>query len=150
MIRTLCLVTPLIFSCVGCSSSTQRPSPSKDAAAIEQMEIDHVVYFVMDLQRAKRFYAETLGFALMDEYPGFARVRVGSKWIGLKTTEQNGEDVGRGPMVYLRVNDVQGLVDRLLLKGAAPLTVVREVPTGLITTILDSEGNAIGLYQEKP
>ena len=146
MIRSFILVTITLFVCAGCSNPV-RSSSATDAVVSDSMEIDHLIYFVNDLDRAKRFYTETMGFELIDAYPGFARVRIGSLWVGLKMTEQNGEDVGRGPMMFLRVTGIQDVVDRLLRKGAGPLTVIREVPTGLITTILDSEGNAIGLYE---
>jgi catechol 2,3-dioxygenase-like lactoylglutathione lyase family enzyme len=45
--------------------------------------IDHVVLHVADLERARRFYTELLGFDLAHEFPGHSFLRCGTQMVGL-------------------------------------------------------------------
>lgn len=108
--------------------------------------LDHVVLFVNDLQRAKRFYCETLGLRLIVDTPGFAGVLAGGQLIGLHPSETGGQDVGRGSIPYFRVTDLDATVSALREKQVHIHREPAIMPNGdRIATIHDSEGNAIGL-----
>ena len=112
--------------------------------------LDHVVVFVNDLERAKRFYCETLGLRLVVDVPGFAGVLAGGQMVGLHPTECGGADVGRGPIPYFRVTDITATVVQLSERGVHVHKSPVLMPSGeQIATIHDSEGNAIGLVQKR-
>ena len=52
--------------------------------------IDHVIYFVNDLPRARKFYHETLQLPLVFDAPDFVGVDLGGVWLGLHPTETGG------------------------------------------------------------
>ena len=111
--------------------------------------IDHVLYFAKDLDRAVDFYTTTLGLAPMfsDAEHGVYGFRIGDRYLVLMRTEMEGGDVGRGPMMYLRVDDLKETLKQLSDRKVHIHRGLGEVPVGLIATIHDSEGNAIGLIQ---
>ena len=112
--------------------------------------LDHVVVFVNDLERAKRFYCGTLGLRLVVDVPGFAGVLAGGQMVGLHPSECGGQDVGRGPIPYFRVEDIAAAVVRFQERGVHVHSGPVLMPTGeQIATIHDSEGNAIGLVQKR-
>lgn len=111
--------------------------------------LDHFIYFVNDLNRAKDFYQNKLGLPVLVETPGFVSLRIGDQMIGLHLTETGGKDVGYGGIAYLLVEDMDSTLANLREQG---IVVHREpiiVPGGKIATILDSEENALGLYERK-
>lgn len=110
--------------------------------------LDHVVLFVHDLERAKRFYRDTLGLRLVVDLPDFAGVVAGGQMIGLHPTETSGADVGRGPIPYFRVEDMTAALEQLRRCGVAVHSGPLRVPSGeYIATIHDPEGNALGLVE---
>jgi catechol 2,3-dioxygenase-like lactoylglutathione lyase family enzyme len=61
--------------------------------------IDHVVLHVGDLERARRFYVELLGFDLAHEFPGHIFLECGTQMVGL--FEHRGELHARSEMNHL-------------------------------------------------
>ena len=113
-------------------------------------DADHVVYFVDDLQRAKRFYSETLGLPVKFEYPGFVGIDLGPIWLGLHPRETQDTGAAVCGMIYLSVDNLQQALTELKNRG---VTIHREasvVGDGCkIATILDSENNPIGLSENE-
>ena len=143
LIRKYIILIGLVLMMAGCTNI--------DSSTGSHMfnKIDHAIYFVNDLPRAKKFYADTLRLPVVIDSPGFVSVKVNENWIGLKPTEMKGKDVGKGPMVYLNVNDLKETLVELKKRGVKIHVDITKVPTGMIATIHDSEGNAIGLYETK-
>jgi predicted enzyme related to lactoylglutathione lyase len=110
-------------------------------------KLDHVVYFVNDVRRARKFYTEVLGLPILMDTPGFVKIGIGDQWLGLHPSEMKGADVGRGGMIYLAVEDLRATLEELRRRGVRTQAEPSEVPSGLIATILDVEGNAVGLFQ---
>ena len=124
--------------------STEMPSNKLGLGAI-----DHIIYFANDLDRAVKFYTSTLGLPLKFSFAeqGVYGIQIGDRYLVLKRTEMKGGDVGRGPMMYLRVDDLKATLKKLSEKKVKVHVGPSEVPVGKIATIHDSEGNAIGLIQ---
>ena len=108
--------------------------------------MDIVIYFVNDLERARRFYHETLELPILEEYPDFLIMGIGGVRLGLHPSETGGADVGRGPLLYMETDDMDAALETLRLKNVKTRGP-SAVPTGRIAHFWDSEGNALGLFQ---
>ena len=107
-----------------------------------------VIYQVGDIELAKEWYVEVLGFApYFDEvfYVGFD---VGGFELGLQP-EESGTPVGRsGVIAYWGVDDADVALSRLLELGATEHEGVQDVGDGIrVASVLDPYGNAFGVIE---
>jgi predicted enzyme related to lactoylglutathione lyase len=81
----------------------------------------------------------------MDE-PYYVQFSSGDQEVGL---DPNGHGKGMtGPVGYWHVDDIEGALARLLAAGAEAQQPVSEVGGGRrVATVLDPDGNVIGLLQ---
>ncbi len=108
-----------------------------------------------DIERAKKFYGDTLGFAVSDwEGDGSVKVKVGESWFGVYPSQFAGTN--QATAVGIGVEDVEAAVAALRDKGV----VFEEYDFGEFKTVdgiitmpdgtkgawfKDTEGNIIGL-----
>ncbi|MEO3800567.1 VOC family protein [Nonomuraea sp. B1E8] len=104
-----------------------------------------------DLDRSRRFYAETLGLAVYREFgppdhPGVVF------FLGQGFLELSGSGgTGAGAALWLQVRDVAAEEQRLRRAGVTVLREARTEPWGLIETwIADPDGHRIVLVQVPP
>ena len=106
-----------------------------------------VWYHVRDLDAARRFYRDTLGFeeTTVDEAEGWIELRSGEMKIGIAV----GEPQPEGPVAHVDVHDVKGEADRLRAAGVE-VGVVVEIPQGemRLLDVYDPDGNRIQLAEE--
>jgi predicted enzyme related to lactoylglutathione lyase len=105
-----------------------------------------VMYPVKDIAAARKLYGQLVGVEpYMDEayYVGF---EVDGQDVGL---DPNGHHKGMtGPLGYWHVDDIHEALQSLLDAGAAAGQPVQDVGGGkLIATVVDPDGNTIGLLQ---
>jgi predicted enzyme related to lactoylglutathione lyase len=106
-----------------------------------------IIYPVKDLARAKGVYGGLLGVEPeMDEsyYVGFS---VDGQHIGL---DPNGHARGMtGPVAYWHVGNIHQKVGDLVAAGGVEQEPAHDVGGGrLVATVLDADGNPIGLMQQ--
>ena len=106
-----------------------------------------VWYYVRELESARRFYRETLGFeeTAVDFSERWSHLRHGEMEVGLV----EGEPQGDGAVAHIEVADVKQEADRLRAEGVEVGTVV-EIPQGVmrLLDVYDPDGNRIQLAQE--
>jgi catechol 2,3-dioxygenase-like lactoylglutathione lyase family enzyme len=106
-----------------------------------------VWYYVRELDAARTFYRETLGFeeTAVDFTERWSQLRHGEMEIGL--TE--GDPQVDGAVAHVDVDDVKGEAERLREEGVNVGTVV-EIPQGVmrLLDVYDPDGNRIQLAQE--
>jgi catechol 2,3-dioxygenase-like lactoylglutathione lyase family enzyme len=106
-----------------------------------------VWYHVKDLEEARRFYRETLGFEenAVDFQERWAHVQRGTMEVGLA----EGEPRDDGVVAHVDVGDVKAEADRLREAGVE-VGVVVEIPQGVmrLLDVYDPDGNRIQLAQE--
>ena len=104
-----------------------------------------VWYHVRDLDAARRFYAETLGFeeTYVDDDASWARLRRGDMEIGLAQGEPE-----EGGVAHVDVEDVKAEADRLRAAGV-DVGVVFELHGEMrLLDVFDPDGNRIQLAQD--
>jgi predicted enzyme related to lactoylglutathione lyase len=105
-----------------------------------------VIYPVKDLASAKAIFTELLGAAPSMDEPYYVQFGAGDQEVGL---DPNGHGKGMtGPVGYWHVDDIEGALARLLAAGAEAQQPVTDVGGGRrVATVLDPDGNVIGLLQ---
>ncbi|MCW2532162.1 MAG: hypothetical protein JWP62_1732 [Blastococcus sp.] len=104
-----------------------------------------VVVPVRDLAAAKAVYSALLGEPYTDQ-PYYVGFRVGEQELGL---DPHGHAQGmKGPVGFWGVDDIEKTLAVLLEAGGTLAQPVRDVGGGmLIATVIDADGNPIGLKQ---
>jgi catechol 2,3-dioxygenase-like lactoylglutathione lyase family enzyme len=121
---------------------------------LSELEV-HASLPVQDLERAKRFYAERLGFIPFSETPGAVDYRCRDSWFSLFPSW--GESTGEFTQAGWRTDDIEAVVADLKSRGVIfeeydlPdfKTVESIVTIGQIRAAYfkDSEGNLLGIAQ---
>ena len=106
-----------------------------------------VWYHVSDLDEARRFYRETLGFeeTAVDFNERWSHVQHGEMHVGLV----EGQPRDDGVVAHVDVEDVKAEAERLRGEGVN-VGVVVEIPQGVmrLLDVYDPDGNRIQLAQE--
>lgn len=110
-----------------------------------------------DLPKAKKFYSEMFGWKLEDMPMGDKGVYVMVKGAGAAKELGAGMVVNpaKGHMVshwtpFVGVQDINAATKKAEKLGAEVVQQVMETPWGLVSTILDTSGAALSLWQAKP
>ena len=105
-----------------------------------------VWYHVRDLDAARTFYRDTLGFeeTAVDFQERWSHVRRGAMEVGLA----EGEPDDDGVVAHVDVDDVKAEAERLRAAGVK-VGVVVEIPQGVmrLLDVYDPDGNRIQLAQ---
>jgi predicted enzyme related to lactoylglutathione lyase len=109
--------------------------------------IQTVIYPVHDLARAKAAFAALLGAEPVADSAYYVGFQVGAQHIGLNP---NGHASGMtGPVAYYHVDDINKAQAALVAAGGKEGEAVHEVGNGrLIASVVDADGNVIGLLQD--
>ena len=115
-------------------------------------KIAFTMYPVSDVERARKFYEETLGLV-----PGLAGGKGGRYWIEydlpgggcLAITNTTGDKPGGGTVAF-EVEDLDRLIADLKAKGVTFKSDVIHGPNCRMAVCLDSEGNQLLLHQLNP
>ena len=105
-----------------------------------------IIYPVKDIAKSKELFQRFLGVEPTSDAPYYVGFKIGDIDIGL---DPNGHASGMtGPVIYWQVTDIKESLQQLLAVGAQTQQEVRDVGGGmLIATVLDADGNPIGLRQ---
>jgi catechol 2,3-dioxygenase-like lactoylglutathione lyase family enzyme len=106
-----------------------------------------VWYYVRDLDDARRFYRELLGFeeTSVDFEERWSHLEHGEMHVGLS----EGEPQEDGPVAHVDVDDLKAEAERLREAGVV-VGVIVEIPHGemRLVDVYDPDGNRIQLAQE--
>lgn len=114
--------------------------------------LDAVYYMVRDVERARRFYEEVLGFE-----PSF--VSEAGEWTGVEYELPTGQTFGLGKNdtmtwrpsggAMISVDDVAHLTRRVFEGGGKVLAGPFESPVCFVSMCEDTEGNTFSLHHRK-
>ncbi len=107
-----------------------------------------VVCYVEDLERAKAWYAELLGFDPYFDTPYYVGFNVGGFELGLHPAEEGSAAGGGGSVVYWGVDDVAAAMQKLLQLGATLHGAIQDVGEGIrVASVEDPFGNVLGVIE---
>lgn len=105
------------------------------------------IYHVEDLQKAKEWYSEVLGFAPYFDEPFYVGFNVGGYELGLDP-DVSGVTKGDSAVAYWGVADAASAYNRVLGLGARKHSEPQEVGGGIIVaTAEDPWGNVFGIIE---
>jgi predicted enzyme related to lactoylglutathione lyase len=108
----------------------------------------HCMLFAKNLDGAVAWYCSTLGFSVdyhaQGEYASLAHPQLGR--LALHATDSD-EQIGKGPMPYFLVEDLDAAIAALRAQGAAVGEPQQEGESPRFTDLRDCEGNVLGLEE---
>lgn len=107
-----------------------------------------IVYYVTDLDKAKRWYSTVLGEGPYFDEPYYVGFEVGGFELGLVPAEP-GQPTGPGGVgAYWGVPNADAAYARLLELGATAHSPVEDVGGGIrVAAVLDPVGNVFGVIE---
>lgn len=117
--------------------------------------IQDVYYNVADMERAIRFYRDTLGLTLLTTNPHWTALAVGDLRLGLHWTEgapvpaipRDAHGAHAGAVVTFQVADIDQAHATLTKLGVKFLSPVTRNPWGSLAVFEDPDGNVLKLMQ---
>ena len=101
-------------------------------------------YQVRDLDKARAFYTDTLGFTETYADDDWASLEHGEMRIALA----EGEPQPEGPVASVDVDDIKGEADRLRAKSVDIGTVLEIHDEVRVVDVFDPDGNRLQLVQQ--
>ena len=108
-----------------------------------------ITFYVSDLEKAAKFYEETLGLEKKYEYSSYVGFECGGVEIGLIQKLKEGQKVGpTSPSVEFLVDDVEKVYNELKNKEVKFIKELHEEPWGgKQATFTDPDGNILEITQ---
>ncbi len=108
------------------------------------------LYSAPDLEKAKAWYQEVLGFPPYVDEPYYVGFDVNGSELGLDPDKQDTPGGDAGVVVYWEVEDAQASLQRLLQLGAVKRRDIQEMDGIRVATVQDPFGNILGIIQISP
>jgi predicted enzyme related to lactoylglutathione lyase len=110
--------------------------------------IKTVLHPVTDLAKARAVYAALLGIPPQVDSPYYVGFDAEGQHIGL--VPDGGPQAMTSPVAYWHVPDIEAKLAELTAAGATVREPAHEVGGGrLVATVTDSDGNVLGLLQDR-
>lgn len=115
---------------------------------------------VIDLKRAKAFYETVLDIIMQERKDGDTDAAffpynpdviqaTSGRVTGVLSKSQRNRPADNGTLIYINASPhLQMVLDKVVPAGGKVLCSPLKIPPGYMATILDSEGNKIGLHAE--
>ena len=105
-------------------------------------------YRVSDLDAAKAWYTDILGFGPYFDEPFYVGFEVGGYELGLQPAKGDSRPGLGGVVAYWGVEDAEAGFNHLIAKGATVHSPIQEVGGGIkVGTVLDPFGNPFGVIE---
>ena len=119
---------------------------------MSKTNLDFIALHTADLDAARRYYIEVLGFDLADSSPPNAAVFQASNGVSVAVRLPQSREVqqppfGAGVSVWFGVPDAAQYHQRLVTKGAKVLTSPMPGPFGLMFSIQTPDGHTLTFHQ---
>jgi predicted enzyme related to lactoylglutathione lyase len=106
------------------------------------------IYPVGDVEEAKAWYAEVLGFGPYFDQPFYVGFEVGGYELGLIPAKGDSQPGATGVVAYWGVPEAEAALDHLLERGAQRDRDIQDVGEGIkVATVRDPWGNVFGIIE---
>ncbi len=140
-----------VVACVLLCSSAQVYAQQTEEAKITgagMMQLRTAIYTVEDMDLARAWYSQVLGYPPYFDEPFYVGFDVGGFELGLTPSEGDMKPGIGGTLVYWGVADAEAALARLVEVGATVRDPVQKVGVGIRTaTVLDPFGNVFGIIE---
>lgn len=111
--------------------------------------IDHVMMWGQDLEKVSKWYKEKLGFSIRYHAPGefLSMSQADMGRIDFHAAGEDRSNIGKGPMPYFMVEDIEAVKAWLEAKEIKVGDVQQVSDSPKHTWFWDCEGNVIGLEE---
>lgn len=107
-----------------------------------------VVYYVSDLQAAKKWYSLATGIEPYFDEPFYVGFNIGGYELGLDPDRANGVSGAGGSTAYWGVTNADRALEELVAVGATLKTAVIDVGGGIrVGAVFDPFGNELGVIE---
>ena len=119
-----------------------------------QTNLDFVALHTRDLDAARTFFTEVLGFEANDapgeiRPTGFSFRRQGGAGVAIRQVPELSAEPGRGLSIYFRVLDAAAYHAEVLSRGATIAQALKDGPDGPVFSVTTPDGHTLGFYQLK-
>jgi len=116
------------------------------ARALDHGQVCYLQLTAADRERAAAFYAAVFGWQTGTHYPDFESPGLIGEWVEGRRPARDA-----GPAIWLAVADMNATLDQVTRYGGEILEPpAPDGPTRTLATIIDPEGNPIGLAAHTP
>jgi predicted enzyme related to lactoylglutathione lyase len=106
-----------------------------------------VIYHVDNIERAKEWYTEVIGFPPYFDEPFYVGFNVGGFELGLDP-DMNGIKKGTSEVAYWGVKDIESAFAKIKTIGAEVVQDVTEVGSGIkVASVMDPCGNIFAIIE---
>jgi len=110
--------------------------------------LNFVMLYVPDIEQARAFYTEKLGFVVEGQQPGFIQFKQNAGMSALfALQEQAGVSPHQGVELWWSVDNADATYATLLATGVETVSQPTDEPFGRAFTIKDPAGNSINMFQ---
>ena len=116
-------------------------------------QVTHIELPADDLERARRFYSDLLGWEISDmpEFPNYPLFSFGAIERAGGAFGLRGKTTGERLRVYIDVDALDPVLPNVTRLGGVVIEPKTEIPgMGWYAVINDTEGNELGLYEAMP
>ena len=119
-----------------------------------QTNLDFLTLHTRDLDAARRFLTEVLGFEANDA-PGETRPgglsfkRQGGAGVAIRQVPELSAEPGRGLSIYFKVPDAAAYHAEVVSRGAPIAEALKDGPDGPVFSVTTPDGHTLGFYQSK-
>ncbi len=104
------------------------------------------IYYVSDIQKAKEWYGNVLGFAPYFDEPFYVGFNVAGYELGLHPIDADASNKPESVITYWGVEDIETYYQKLLSLGATPHEEPNDVGGNIkVATVKDPWGNLFGI-----
>ena len=110
--------------------------------------LDFVMLHVPNIEQARTFYTEKMGFAVEDQQPGFVQFKQHEDMGAIfALSEQASVSPHQGVELWWMVDNADATYATLVSNGVESMSQPADEPFGRAFTLKDPAGNSINMFQ---
>jgi predicted enzyme related to lactoylglutathione lyase len=109
--------------------------------------LNFIILNASDIEQAKTFYTEKLGFQIENASPGFVQFKQADPGATFALQKVDSSSPYDGVELWWQVSDADAVYSQLLERGVTVVSPPTDEPFGRAMSIQDPGGNKLNIYQ---